>query len=277
MAADEPGPERGRGLLDDTAKLLSMLSLAVGVVVAVKAFPLDAEIKALQAEAARLENTVRQNEAELKAVEAQRRLTLELYDAVRKVLERRDKDDREEEAVRVLVESLADDPFRWRLLQALARGAASPEVRRKAEGAAEYYKEQADLPSPANAGGTGAGTAAARSPAAGAGRGAAGRLTAVDVDFFYCETSLEKNQPLAQAAAQLNTTGPGRWRARLLPEEVNERSSYRVNDNIIRFDPGERAAAEALQAELAGLGVQFRSMQTGPTTPGYLSAFFCAT
>ena len=43
----------------------------------------------------------------------------------------------------MLVDSLAEDPFRWKLLQALAVAASDPEVQQKAEATATFFGTRA--------------------------------------------------------------------------------------------------------------------------------------
>jgi hypothetical protein len=119
----EKGPS---ALVDLLTRVVTLLSLAVAGYAAWIALPADAEIKRLQSETQRLDLALKRADADLKSIESQRKVTLELYQEVKKVIEKKDKDPREEDAVRILVESLADDPFRWKLLGVIAVGAKDP-------------------------------------------------------------------------------------------------------------------------------------------------------
>ncbi|CAH1073198.1 hypothetical protein [Candidatus Nitrotoga sp. 1052] len=53
-------------------KLLTLVSLAIGVFAALKALTFDADIKRLQADTAKLEQSLKQSEADLKSPESHR-------------------------------------------------------------------------------------------------------------------------------------------------------------------------------------------------------------
>ncbi|MGH8060195.1 MAG: hypothetical protein ACREOH_23645 [Candidatus Entotheonellia bacterium] len=252
-------------MLDHLSKFIALVSLIIGVYAALKALPHDEEIKKLNEETVRLDNEVKRTESELKSLQASRELTFKLYGAVKEVLERKDKETREEEAVRVLVESLGEDPFRGKLLQALAMGAKSQDVKEKAEKTATYYQEEATKDSPA----TSAGAVTKRSASAGFGNW--------NIDFFYCESSKEQNAPRATNAMTLRESGSiGRWRVRMLPDEINARPGYGVHDHLIRYNADEKEVTERLQKALKQkLQIDINAMQIGSPTPNYLSVFFC--
>jgi hypothetical protein len=121
------------------------VSLALGVFATWKALPADAEIKRLQAEDTRLDLALKQADADLKGLESSRKVTLELYQEVKNVIEKRDRDPREEDAVRVLVESLADDPFRYKLLKVIAIGAKDTLVKHAAAATSAFYTVEVDV------------------------------------------------------------------------------------------------------------------------------------
>ena len=123
-----PDDKSSSGTLDVVTKFITVFSLGLAAFAAWKALPYDAEIKQLQAETQRLDLALKQADADLKGLESNRKVTLELYQEVKSVIQKKDKDQREEDAVRVLVESLADDPLRWKLLNVIAAGARSVEV-----------------------------------------------------------------------------------------------------------------------------------------------------
>ena len=172
------------GTLDVFTKFVTVLSLGIAAFAAYKALPLDAEIKRLDAETRRLENELKQADAELKALESSRKVTLELYQEVKKVIEKKDKDQREEDAVRVLVEALADGPFRWKLLEVIAVGAQNAKVKETAAATSKFYQEEAQVQS-----------VAPPAPSAAPASAIAGPF---NVDFFYCE----KRQSTSERAAR---------------------------------------------------------------------------
>lgn len=254
--------------MEQLSKGLSLVSLAVAALAAWYALPLDKQMKELQAEAVRLDNALKVSEAELKRLEASRALSLELFKEVRAVLSSNGQNARQEEAVRVLVESLAEDPFRWKLLQAIASASDSPEVRQKAEISANFYQEEAQLPMPAVEFMRG-------DPIAGAGSNAYGHMR---IDWFYCVASERHNKPLAESAQKLRDDAiTGGWRIRALPKEINARAGYQVSTNVIRHNRNELRAAQTLQADLKTvLKLDVQLMEIAYPTPDYLSVFFCA-
>ncbi|HEX3233174.1 MAG TPA: hypothetical protein VHR41_03180 [Gemmatimonadales bacterium] len=260
--ADDPRPTSA---IDIATKGITVVSLALGVFATWKALPADAEIKRLQAEATRLDLAIKQADADLKGLESSRKVTLELYQEVKNVIEKKGKDPREEDAVRVLVESLADDPFRYKLLKVIAIGAKDTLVKQEAAATSAFYEDEAAVPTqvlPANA----------DEP-----RTAAAGLGGYNVDFFFCERKRATSEPIARAALNIKGKGDtGRWRVRLLPESINQQPGYGIAGNEIRFTPpDERPAAEALAAALSKSNVQARLRETLYPTPHYISAFVC--
>ncbi|MEO8418802.1 MAG: hypothetical protein ABI475_08775, partial [Methylophilaceae bacterium] len=189
------------GTLDLITKVITVVSLALAAFATWKALPYDAEIKRLQAETQRLDLALKQADADLKSLESNRKVTLELYQEVKNVIEKKDNDPRKEDAVRVLVESLADDPFRWKLLNVIAAGAKSAEVKQAAAETSDYYREEAQVPL----------AAPRESDVATATTG----IGSFNVDIFYCEKKKATSEPIARAALSLKTSSDtGRWRLR---------------------------------------------------------------
>ena len=248
--------------------VVGLIGSAIGIYAASKALPQDEEIKRLQVESSRIDNALKRAESDIRTAESARKLTLDLYLEVQKVIQSDKKNPREEEAVRVLVESLAEDPFRAKLLSAIALGANSEEVKKRAETSAVFYREESGVPD-ASARPASAASTTASSPAT---------YETFNVDYFYCESTLQKNQPLAAKGAALHkVSSAGRWRSRLLPETINAQPGYKISDNLVRYNSDERAAAQALVADLKReLQVDVRAMEISYPTPNYLSVFFCA-
>jgi hypothetical protein len=268
---NEPGAS---SIVDKLSKAASLMALVIGIVAAYKALPLDYNIKKLQGDTAnlqlettRLDNSLKQTDSQLKQTDSQmkmmessRKLTFDLYGEVVKVLERKDKDDhRREDVVRVLVETLADDPFRWKLLAVIRVAAKDPEVRRKAGQTSEFYRDELLVKG-------GEGTAA---PEVGK-----VNVARMNVDMFYCEESRSRNEPLAKKALDLKNpalTGDGRWRSRLLPDELNARPGYNVHKKEIRLNSDEREVARRLQAAIRDkMNIEFELLEISYPTPGYI-------
>jgi hypothetical protein len=258
----KPGP------LDQASKLLTIVSLAVAVFAAWKALPMDAEIKQLQAQTQRLDLSLKQAEAELRGQESARKLSLDLYQEVKKVIEKKDKNPREEDALRVLVESLAEDPFRYKLLTVIAIGATSEDVKSAAKESSTFFREELQVQQDARARPAAAPEAA---PVAG------GATGSYNIDLFYCEAQRAVAEPLARAVLAARQAGDkGRWRVRSLPESVNQQPGYGVASSEVRFNaPLERAVADVMLARLAAQGVRASLRESASPTPAYLSVFIC--
>jgi hypothetical protein len=255
-------PANPASSIDTLTKVLTLISLGLATFATWKALPYDTEIKRLQAETQRLDLALKQADADLKGLESSRKITLELYQEVKNVIQKKDKDQREEEAVRVLVESLADDPFRWKLLSVIANGAQSEAVKQAASETSTYYKEESlvrsELAPPA-----------APAPSSGIGT--------YNVDFFYCEDKTPSSESVARSLLSLKTSSStGRWRVRALPVSINEKPGYGIKSNIIRFTPPEeKSAAQALAKLVESKGVNLQLQEISFPTPGYISVFIC--
>ena len=240
--------------LDVASKALTLCSLAIAVVAAATALPLDAELKTLATETQRLDNELKlasarlqEAEAQLKQAESGRKLSFDLYQEVKKVLENKERSARDEEALRVLIESLAEDPFRYKLLSVLAVGSATDSVKLLAAESSRFYQEEAALASLEQR------TSRPVAPAAG-GRS----LTNYDVDVFFCVQKRETSEPVAkQLLALKRSDESGRWRLRALPETINQQPGYGIRSTEIRYNaPEEAAQAQALVERLSSAGVQ---------------------
>lgn len=267
------------GWVDVGHKWVTLLGAIGAIVVTVLAWPLDTEIKKLQADTSRVEMSLKQAEANLKANESSRKLAMDLYQEVRKVLQAEKTNPREEEALRVLVESLAEEPFREKLLNALAVGAKAPDVRKKAGDSAKFFSEGGIGPSASAL----AGTATSESSATGmiksvpVGPKVLKGLDTYDVDFFYCEHGTQAYKDVTEKAVTLRTAeAVTRWRSRMLPDSINRQPGYSLHGNIIRYNSDEKVEAGQL-AELLkrSLGIEMKLEGIDYPTPGYLSAFFC--
>lgn len=100
-----------------------------------------------------------------------------------------------------------------------------------------------------------------------------------NVDLFYCAQNAERNKPLAEAVYALSQDGRtrGRWRVKVLSEQANNASGYRIRSDVIRFNADEKDMARMLLLDIAGVtSADVSSQQIDYPTPGYLSIFFCA-
>ncbi|WP_374943961.1 hypothetical protein [Sphingomonas sp.] len=110
-----------------------------------------------------------------------------------------------------------------------------------------------------------------------------GALLPGKVDIFWCETDADggaahRDRAERIAPALRDTGGVGRVRVRALAAATNARSDYGIDADIVRFDPDERAAADAV-ARLAtrASGSGFAAVPALPGSPSidYLSVFVC--
>jgi hypothetical protein len=251
--------------LDSLTKFITLISLGLAAFATWRALPADQEIKRLQVATQQLDLALKQADAQLKNLESSRRVTLELYQEVKKVIEKTEKDPREEEAVRVLVETLADDPLRWRLLKVIAVGAKSTEVKKNAAATSRFYEEESVVQARSVATDPSAPTTTLASAGA------------YNVDFFFCERKRDTSEPLARAAVGMKPPGTtGRWRVRVLPESINQQPGYGIEASEIRFTPpDERPVADSLAQSLAARGTKVELHETSYPTPGYVSVFIC--
>ncbi len=259
--------------LDHSSKVLAIGSAVVALVAAWKTLPLDAELKRLQIRTEDLnqglneaEGRLKEAEAQLRAAESDRKLSFDLYQEVRKILERKDKTETDEEVLRILIESLAEDPFRYKLLSALAVSASNPQVKRSASESSTFYQEESLV--------------AQRAPVRSAADTDAVRASPVgsmDVDVFYCAARQGTAEPIARSVLTLKQPNEsGRWRLRLLPESVNQQPGYGITGNEIRYNvPDETAAAQALAGRLANVGYPVSLRPSRQSTRWYVSVFIC--
>jgi hypothetical protein len=146
-------------------------------------------------------------------------------------------------------------------------------VRKKAETSAAFYREE--LPTYGAHVSGASPSSSAVVPTIGS---STSRYGSFNIDFFYCESSRQKFEPLARTAASLkDSTSTGRWRARLLPESVNAQAGYNIHENVIRYNSDEKGIAQALLSDLkTKLQVEANAMEIAYPTPNYVSVFFCA-
>lgn len=259
--------------LDNILKVIAIPTAAIAVLAAWKALPLDAELKTLQAQTQKLdidlkaaEGRLKEAEARLKETESGRKLSFDLYQEVRKILERKDKTAKDEEALRVLIESLAEDPFRYKLLSVLAVSASSPETKRSASESSSFFRDESLIlqrpPVPV--------TQAKETIRATA-------IGSMDVDVFYCASKQNTAEPIARSIVALKQPGEsGRWRLRLLPESVNQQPGYGIASNEIRYNvPDETGAARLLVERITNTGHKVSLRESQQLTKWYISVFVC--
>ncbi len=259
--------------IDSVSKALILISTSIAVFAAWKALPLDAELKSLQNQTQKLdidlkaaEGRIREAEAKLKETESGRKLSFDLYQEVRKILERKDKTTRDEEALRVLIESLAEDPFRYKLLSVLAVSASTPEVKQSASESSAFYRDESTVrqqPTPNSA-----------SYKDSVERSAIGSM---DVDVFYCAGKRASSEPIAKDVLALKKPNEsGRWRLRFLPDSVNQQPGYGITSNEIRFNaPEEVEAAHTIAERMNKAGHKVVLRESLQLTKWYVSVFVC--
>jgi hypothetical protein len=224
----------------------------------------NTKINAQNAQIAALDSKLRERGAERADFESQQAFNFRIYDAVKASL---GQDAHHQEAARVLVVSIASDPLKTALLDALNgfRGLDSAVKERVQEDL--YQAQQAVVFTPSQK----------ASESAGAGF----KWEDWDYDIFWCEKSgpPAKSQAEAIVAAMKQQGAAGRLRVRPLAEVINDRPGYGVNGYVIRRDSGEEKQADALQqlAEKTLMRTQakFRIEPSGQATRWYLSAFVC--
>lgn len=103
------------------------------------------------------------------------------------------------------------------------------------------------------------------------------RYGSMNVDIFYCESSLSSSAELAKrvdALGRRNTAG--RWRLRPLSADVNDNPGYRLNSDVIRYNADEKRVAETLARDIADkFDAEMTLQQIDYPTPGYISVFAC--
>jgi hypothetical protein len=260
--------------LDSIAKVLAIPTTLIALVAAWKALPVDAEIKELQVQTQKLdielrsaEGRLKEAESLLKETEAGRKLSFDLYQEVRRTLDKKDRTPKEEEALRVLIEALAVDPFRYRLLDVLAVSASSPETKQLAFESSTFFKEEASISALIQSA-----TKELRLP-----QSHAKGIGDIDVDVFYCASKIATSEPTAKKILELQQPNEeGRWRLRLLPESINKQSGYGISSNQIRYNPPyETEAAKSLLSRMEQSGYKAELRQSQQSTEWYVSVFIC--
>jgi hypothetical protein len=224
----------------------------------------NAKISEQNVQIAALDSKLRERGSERADFESQQAFNFKIYDAVKASLS---EDAHHQEAARVLVVSIASDPLKTALLDALSgfRGLDSGVKERVKEDL--YQAQQAVIFTP--------------SQKATESAGAGFKWEDWDYDVFWCEKSgpLAKSQAEAIVAAMKQQGAAGRLRIRPLAEVINDRPGYGVSGYIIRRDAGEEKQAEALQqlaeTTLARAQAKFSIEPSGQATRWYLSAFVC--
>lgn len=97
------------------------------------------------------------------------------------------------------------------------------------------------------------------------------------IDVFYLEDSKSESLPLAKKVeSDLKAKFPENTiRVRMLPKSINARSSYGINTNQIRFEPGEKKFAEEIRLHMLETNTlsQLTAYVVKNKTPNYLSVF----
>ncbi len=251
--------------IETIGKVITMI--VVPVITAVTGYFVylqNAKINEQNVQIAALDSKLRERGSERADFESQQAFNFKIYDAVKASLS---EDAHHQEAARVLVVSIASDPLKTALLDALSgfRGLDSGVKERVKEDL--YQAQQAQIFTPSQKASESAGTGF--------------KWEDWDYDVFWCEKSgpLARAQAEAIVAAMKGQGAAGRLRVRPLAEVINDRPGYGVSGYIIRRDAGEEKQADALQqlAEktLFRAQAKFSIEPSGQATRWYLSAFVC--
>jgi hypothetical protein len=226
------------------------------------------KIGALDEQLKRQELEIRGSSEDRAREQSLRELNFKIYEAVREALSDDKGGPKRQEVARALVTEMAREPFKTGLLAVLTNSSDThPEVRK----AAAFDLEDASRKA------VDAGLMASASNATPAPPALSSPWSNWDFDFFWCETSGERGQRLAEAALKVKGSGSGRWRVRMLPATVNERPGYQIHGYVIKPNDKEDEMAQKLKAaiEKAVPDTRFEMQRSRQATPFYLSAFFC--
>ncbi len=190
---------------------------------------------------------------------------LRIYDEVISSLEK--KDAKRQELAHALVITLANEPFRTKLLETLGTSANSTvSVRAEAQ---RVIKQEAQFNEQ-------------NQPALGPLRDEGSTTDSWHYDVFWCEASGPSAQRQAEeiaGALRLPGSPKTNVRVRELPRTVNLRSGYKVVGYQIRLNPAKQKQAEILKRlaeEALHNREQFQFVSSPLTTgPFYLSLFVC--
>jgi hypothetical protein len=210
-----------------------------------------------------LDSELRRRASERADLESQQKFNFQIYEAVKASLSQ---DAQHQEAARVLVVSIATEPLKSALLDALAsfKGLDSGVKERVKEDL--YQAQQAIVFTPS------------QKASESADRGF--KWEDWDYDVFWCEQSGAPARAQAEAilAAMKRQGAAGRLRVRPLAQVINDRPGYGIRGYVIRRDTGEEKQAEALQQlaeKTLRMPGKFTVEPSGQATRWYLSAFVC--
>ena len=256
--------------------VIPLLSVVTAVLVAILNFSISSVKNGLAEQKQLLERQKQdwaefQSEHERRAreTEAERALSMRVYEAVTQSLE--SGNSKHQEVAKALVVVMLDDPLRERLLAALVEE-GEPEVSRGAQQVLEkerqYKREQAEIETPSE-------MASGSSNSNIVGQG-------VRYDVFWCESSSSAVKAKAEEVAELlgSQPGAGRTRVRMLPESLRRKPGYGTALGYeIRFESGEQLQAQNVKAlvdpHLGREELQLFPIKPRKPTPGYISLFFC--
>jgi hypothetical protein len=262
-------------MVNKVTALLTVLSTAMTIYITFVSSRIDAKVKlndvALRDFQAHLDERIKTADLDLRrtiedraARQAADSFNLQIYEKVYVALQTNDK--RKHDVAYALVQSLEEDKaLKKYFLGLFQTGIVAPETR-KAAAVSIFQIDQQSVGQPGTS----------RAPGA-------GEAQRVSYDVFWCE-GREGNrdwEKLALAAADRIRAqeGVGRVRTRMLPEDVNKESRFRVSGRIIRIDPGEEKLGRQLKTWIDPVIAPdaFKLDGNSQGTPNYLSAFVCGT
>lgn len=217
------------------------------------------------------EAKIRASEELRKQHESDAQLTFKLYEEVKSaLLDDRDPEKRQLIALK-LVEELATESFKTRLITVIRDATPIAGIKAKASTAA-YESESEEVVV----------RLAELQPVKASVNALSNRTSTWsnwDFDFFWCESSGEKaKQEAFEALTIKDAAATGRWRVRMLPNSINAQSGYGISGYQVRINQDELEVGNRLSASLASAispGRSFVIHEVRNLTPYYVSVFFC--
>ena len=210
---------------------------------------------------------IRASEEQRKQHESDAQLTFKLYEEVKSALLAEKNPEKQQLIALKLVEEMASEPFKTRLITVIRDATPLAGVKEKASTAAYVSESKALEVRPAEPPAKAVATA-----------NRASVWSNWDFDFFWCEDSGDKGKQEAYEALAIKDSGAsGRWRVRMLPNSINAQSGYGISGYQVRINPNERDVGNKLKSSLASASTSNRDYvirEVKNPTPYYVSVFF---
>jgi hypothetical protein len=208
----------------------------------------------------KVESQLKERQEERAERESSHSFDLKIYDKVITSLE--EGDEQKQKVAQALVDVMASDSFRVKLMNALQKTAVDTvkkEVEKIIKIEHQYEAEQRKLKRQESAVKT------------------ATTWQSYNYDIFWCdEYGDETKQTAEMLIKRLEEAGvTGRLRVRQLPESINTRKGYNISGAIIRRNDDEDDIAEMLAKVAFEMGIDMEITRSSQPTPNYISAFIC--